>query len=220
YHQAEPRAAYAAMVAFLDGAVGRVLDALEEQGIAESTVVFFASDNGSHFEGGAHPDTFESNAPLRGGKRDLYEGGIRTPQIVWWPGTIEAGAVSDHVTAFWDFPATALDLAGADVPVSMDGVSIAPTLVGRPADQRTHDYLYWEFHEHGGKQAVLLGRYKGVRLNVGDRPDGPIELYDLEHDLGETMDIAADHPEVVAEVERVMLEAHIPSPRFRFGSPR
>jgi len=208
------------MVAFVDDAVGRVLDALEEQGIAESTVVFFASDNGSHFEGGAHPDAFESNGPLRGGKRDLYEGGIRTPQIVWWPGTIQAVTVSDHVTAFWDFPATALDLAGADVPMSMDGVSIAPTLVGRPADQRTHDYLYWEFHEHGGKQAVLLGRYKGVRLNVGAHPDGQIKLYDLEVDIGETADIAAEHPDVVAEIERIMLEAHIPSPRFRFGSPR
>ena len=222
FHQPETRAAYAGMVAFLDESVGRVLDLLVERGIDQNTVVFFASDNGPHYEGGANPKTFDSNGPWRGGKRDLYEGGIRTPQIVWGPGMVPAGTVSDHVTAFWDFPATALELAGADVtaPNEMDGISIVPTLRGQPDAQREHDYLYWEFHERGGKQAVRLGRFKGIRLKVKDNPQGPIELYDLDADPGEMVDVAAEHPEVVRRIEQAMTASHVPSERFRFGAEK
>lgn len=220
YHQREPRAAYAGMVSFVDDAVGRVLDALVDLGVEENTVVFFASDNGPHFEGGAHPEAFDSNGPFRGGKRDMFEGGLRTPMLVWWPGTIEAGVESDLVTAFWDFPPTALELAGAPVPGGMDGISIAPTLLGVPADQREHDYLYWEFHEHGGKQAVLVDQFKGIRLGVAANRDAPILLYDLRQDPGETINVAADHPELLERIERIMAEARTPSPLFRFGADK
>jgi arylsulfatase A len=217
-HQPEPRAAYAGMVAFLDESMGRVLDSLVELGIEENTVVFFASDNGPHFEGGADADVFDSNGPWRGGKRDLTEGGVRTPMIVWWPGTVAPGSTSDHATAFWDFPATALDLAGAPIPELMDGISIVPTLRGRAADQSSHSYLYWEFHERGGKQAVVLDDFKGIRLGVGADRAAPIILYDLAADPGETVNVASEHPQVVRRIEQAMDDAHMPSARFRFGA--
>ncbi|MEM1183751.1 MAG: sulfatase-like hydrolase/transferase [Planctomycetota bacterium] len=215
YHQAEPRAAYAGMVAFTDESVGRVLDRLEERGLAENTVVFFASDNGPHFEGGTDPEVFDSNGPYRGGKRDMTDGGLKTAQIAWWPGTIEPGSTSDLVTAFWDFPPTALDLAGSDVPETMDGISIAPTLTGL-GRQREHDYLYWEFYERGGKQAVRMGHWKGIRLNVNFDRNGPIALYDLRTDIAEENDVAVRHPDVVARIELAMAEAHVPSEIFKF----
>lgn len=217
YHQPEPRAAFAGMVAFLDEAVGRVLDRLLELGLDDDTLVFFSSDNGPHFEGGADPEYFDSNGPFRGGKRALFEGGIRTPQIVRWPAAIAAGSTSDLPTAFWDFPATALELAGGEVPASFDGVSIAPTLTGA-GQQRRHDYLYWEFHEQGGKQAVRIGRWKGIRRGCKQDADAAIELYDLDRDIGEATDVAADHPEVVARIAAAMTAAHTPTARFRFGT--
>ena len=213
YHQPEPRAAYAGMVAFLDEAVGRVLDRIDELGLGEDTVVFFASDNGPHFEGGARPEVFDSNGELRGGKRDLTEGGIRTPYLVRWSGTVAPGSTTDLPTAFWDFPATALDLAGADVPADMDGISIAPTLTG-DGEQPRHPYLYWEFHERGGKQAVRMGRWKGIRRGVRKDPDAPILLFDLEQDPGESNDVAAEHPDVVAKIAAAMAEARVPAPHL------
>lgn len=235
FPQPEPRAAYAGMISFVDESVGRVLDALRAHGVDEDTVVFFASDNGPHFEGGTNPEVFDSNGPLRGGKRDMTEGGLRTPQIAWWPGTIAPGTTTDVVTAFWDFPATALDLAGAALSTNsletnsletgriefdqagMDGISIAPTLLGTPEAQEAREYLYWEFHEQGGKQAVRMGDWKGIRLGVDADRDAPIALYDLREDLGETRDVSAAHPEVVARIARAMDEAHTPSDLFPFG---
>jgi arylsulfatase A len=219
YHQPEPRAAYAGLVAFVDESVGRVLDRLESLGVAGDTVVFFASDNGPHAEGGADPEAFDSNGPYRGGKRDLTEGGLRTPQIAWWPGTIRAGSRTDAVTAFWDFPATALDLAGASVPDGMDGVSIKPVLFGRAGARTERDPLYWEFYEQGGKQAVRMGRWKGIRLGVGEDREAPIALYDLEADVSESTDVSGDHPEIVARMVRIMREEHEPSDRFAFRGP-
>jgi arylsulfatase A len=216
YHQPEPGAAYAGMVAFVDESVGRVLDTLAATGVDHNTVVFFASDNGPHYEGGADPEAFDSNGPWRGGKRSMYEGGIRTPQIVWGPGIVEAGTSSDLVTAFWDFPATALELAGGTVPADVDGISILPTLEGRHADQPLHGYLYWEFYEQGGKQAVRTGPWKGIRLNVHDERDGPIELFNLGDDPGETTDVSADHPEIVQQIVEAFNDAHTPSAVFRF----
>lgn len=216
YHQPEPRAAYAGMVAFLDESVGRVLDRLETLGIDQNTLVIFASDNGPHYEGGAHPNNFDSNGPYRGGKRAMTDGGLKTAQIAWWPGTIEPGSTTDLITASWDFPPTALDLAGADIPSEMDGLSIAPTLMGRPSDQQQHAYLYWEFYEQGGKQAVRMGKWKGIRLGVSKDRDAPIALYDLENDPDESDDLSAAHPEIVARIGALMAEAHTPSELFRF----
>ena len=210
YAQTHPAATYAAMVTYVDHTVRRVLQKLRQLGIEEDTLVMFSSDNGSHTEGGYHYDIHDSNAPFRGGKRDLYEGGIRMPTVAWWPGTIEPGSRTDHISAFWDFPPTALELAGEAVPEEMDGISFVPILVGREEQQHKHDYLYWEFYERGGRQAVRHGKWKGIRLNVSEDLHGPLELYDLENDPGESNNIADEHPDIVAKLAQFMEDAHEP----------
>ncbi|MEX2673589.1 MAG: arylsulfatase [Phycisphaeraceae bacterium] len=216
--ESHPKATYAAMVAYADDAVGQLLEELRELGLAENTLVIFASDNGSHTEGGYHYNMHQSNAPFRGGKRDLYEGGIRTPTIAWWPGTIEPGTRSEHPSAFWDFAPTALQLAGLPVPEAMDGISYVPTLLGQHDQQQAHPYLYWEFYEQGGKQAVRHENWKAVRLNANQDRNAPIELYNLAEDPGESQNIAGDHPEIVEKLDSFMRDAHQPHEHFRFGS--
>src|SRR5690606_9502231 len=165
-------------------------------GIAENSLIVFTSDNGPHREGGADPDFFNSNGPFKGYKRDLYEGGIRVPMIAHWPAKIEAGSISHHISAFWDILPTFAELAEADTPADTDGISLVPTLLGR--EQESHDYLYWEFHEQNGKQAVRKGEWKAIKLNLfTDSPE--LLLFDLEEDPGETKDIASLHPQVVEE---------------------
>ena len=208
YPQTHPAATYAAMITYVDHTVRRVLQKLRELGIEENTLVMFSSDNGSHMEGGYHYDMHDSNAPFRGGKRDLYEGGIRMPTVAWWPGMIPAGTRTNHISAFWDFPPTALELAGESVPEEMDGISFVPVLVGREDEQEEHEYLYWEFYERGGRQAVRHGKWKGVRLNVNEDRHGPLELYDLDEDPEESNNIAEDHPEIVETLAQFMEEAH------------
>jgi arylsulfatase A len=206
--QPMPRATYAAMITRMDRDVGRILDKLKELGLDRKTIVFFTSDNGPHREGGHDPEYFDSNGPLRGIKRDLYEGGIRVPMLVWWPGTVPAGATSDHVWAMWDVLPTLAELAGARVPEGIDGLSMVAALTGRGRPPE-HRYLYWEFYEQGSRQAVRVGRWKAVRQPM---LTGPIELYDLENDPGEQRDVAAEHPEIVARLRAYMDEAHTPSP--------
>ncbi len=212
--QAQPKAAFAGMVTCLDRDVGRILALVDELGLDESTVVMFSSDNGPHLEGGADPDFFDSNGPFRGYKRDLYEGGVRVPLLVRWSGTIDAGRTSEHVSAFWDVLPTLAELAGAPVQDGMDGISFVSELTGAPQDE--HDYLYWEFHEQGGKQAVRMKNWKGVRIDLETDPEGPIELYDLDTDPGETTNVAAEHPELVTEIAAIMKSAHEPSEIFPF----
>ncbi|MCP9235746.1 arylsulfatase [Lewinella sp. JB7] len=214
---ARPHAAFAAMVTTLDQQVGQILDTLEALGLTDHTLVVFTSDNGPHLEGGADPDFFDSNGPLRGYKRDLYEGGIRVPMIASLPGRIAPGR-TDHVSAFWDVFPTLAELIGVAPPDSLDGLSFLPTLEGRTADQRQHGYLYWEFHERGGRQAVRAGRWKGVRYDVFADPDGPLELYDLNQDIGETTDVADAHPDVVEELKAILRNARTPSAVFPFGA--
>ena len=153
----------AAMITRLDAYVGRLLDKLKELKIDDNTIVFFSSDNGPHKEGGVDPKFFQSAGPLRGIKRDLYEGGIRVPLIVRWPGKIKPGTVSDRVSAFWDFLPTAAEIAQAKAPEQLDGLSLLPALLGKPQTNQ-HDFLYWEFHERGFQQAVRMGDWKAVRL--------------------------------------------------------
>jgi arylsulfatase A-like enzyme len=212
-----PAATYAGMVVSVDHTVRRILQKLRQLGIEGKTLVIFSSDNGSHSAGGYHYSMHDSNAPFRGGKRDLYEGGIRMPTIAWWPGTIQPGGRTDHVSAFWDFPPTALELAGLPVPVEMDGLSYVPTLLGRPEDQQSHEYLYWEFYEMGGRQALRSGDWKGVRLGVFNHPTAPLELYHLGEDPGEERNVAAQHPRIVERIEALMREAHQPHPHFKLG---
>lgn len=190
----EPQKGHAAMITRMDGDIGRVFALLKELGIDESTLVIFTSDNGPHREGGNDPDFNHSSGPLRGIKRDLYEGGIRVPMIVRWPGRIAAGNESDHVSAFWDFMPTACEAAGVKAPEDIDGISYLPALVG--GRQKQHKFLYWEFHERGSKQGVRMGPWKLVRfVNAGK-----VELYNLDEDLGETTDVADKHPEIVQTI--------------------
>ncbi len=207
---------HAAMITRMDRDIGRLLDRLKDLGLDEKTLVIFTSDNGPHKEGGADPTFFKSSGPLRGYKRALYEGGIRVPMIARWPGRIEAGAQSDHISAFWDFLPTCCDLVGIETPAGLDGISMLPTLTGRSADQRRHPYLYWEFHEQGKRQAIRWGRWKAVWNNVRAQPDGPLELYDLQEDISEQTDVSAGHPEIVLKIEGLLAGARVPSQRWPF----
>ncbi|MFC1765860.1 arylsulfatase, partial [Planctomycetota bacterium] len=166
--------AKAAMITHLDDSVGRLLDKLKKLGLDDKTLVIFTSDNGPHAEG-VDPTFFNSSGPLRGAKRDLYEGGIRVPMIAYWPGTIDSGTESQHVSAFWDYLPTLAELADVECPPT-DGISLVPGLQGQL--QPKHEYLYWEFHESSSKQAVRVGKWKAVRIKPSDK----IELYDMEND--------------------------------------
>jgi arylsulfatase A-like enzyme len=203
-----PEKGFAAMVARMDRDVGRVMAKLKERGADGNTIVFFSSDNGPHREGGHDPEFFKSRGPLRGIKRDLYEGGIRVPTIARWPGKIAAGSVSAHPWAFWDFLPTAADLAGADAPEGLSGTSIVPALLGEQQAQPGH--LYWEFHERGFTQAVRMGNWKAFRAS----PKSPLELYNLQTDLGETNDVAAKQPLIVEQIEEVLSSARTESYEF------
>ena len=189
------------MITRLDGDVGKVLDRLRDLGLADNTIVLFTSDNGPHKEGGADPAFFQSAGPLRGFKRAMYDGGIRVPMIVRWPGKIPAGTVSDAVWAFWDVLPTLAALVGHSPPARVDGIDVTAALIGTL--QPRHDFLYWEFHEGGFKQAVRVDDWKAVRL----ARDKPLELYDLKSDIGERHDVARDHPDVVAKIEAYLKNA-------------
>ena len=192
---------YAAMVTRLDGDVGRMMALLGELGIERNTVVFFTSDNGAQF---ADP-VFNSCADLRGHKGQLYEGGIRVPMIVRWPGRIAPGATSDLPWAFCDFLPTAAELAGARPPQDIDGISVVPALLGKR--QKGRKLLYWEHPRAGLSQAVRCGDWKGIRIG----PASPIELYHLKKDPSEKHNVAADHPDVVAQIEAIMKDEHVES---------
>lgn len=204
----QPEKNFAAMITRMDRDVGRLMDQLKKMGVDRNTLVLFTSDNGPHKEGGHSPDFFRSSGPLRGIKRDLTDGGIRVPMIARWPDRVKAGVASDQVWAFWDFLPTACELAGVAAPAGIDGISMAPALTGRP--QRSHEYLYWEFHERGFDQGVRMGDWKGIRKGRRE----PIELYDVASDLGETRNVAAQHPQIVARIARIMEEARTESNEF------
>ena len=201
----------AAMITRMDRDCGRILDALEQLGIAENTLVMFTSDNGPHDEGGHDTDRFVPSGPLRGMKRDLYEGGIREPFIARWPGTAPEGIVSDHIGYFGDLMATAGELANAPVPSNIDSISFAPTLLGNAPAQKSHDFLYWEFYERGSRQAVRFGQWKAVRAPMFT---GEIELYNLDTDLGEANNVAAAHPDIVKRAAEMMDQSNEPNPNW------
>ncbi len=204
----QPQKNYAAMVTRLDGYVGRIVEALARNGLRESTLVLFTSDNGPHREGGFDPGLFSSAGELRGIKRDLYEGGIRVPLIANWPGKLHPGQVSDEPVAFWDFVPTLAEIAEAGAPSGIDGRSFANCFMG-PAPAASPDrYLYWEFHERGFQQASRYGRWKAVRPGKNQ----PLELYDLELDLAETTNVAAEHADVVERFEQFFAVARHESP--------
>ena len=201
----------AAMITRMDAGMGQILDLLKELNLDDHTVVMFTSDNGPHDEGGHETERFVPAGPLRGMKRDLYEGGIRVPLIVRWPGVVPANSITDHVAYFGDLMATSAELTNQATPEGLDSISFLPTLRGHEEDQATHDYLYWEFYEQGSKQATRFGDWKAVRMPINS---GEIEVYNLRDDLGEARNIANQHPEVVKQAQKIFKEAHQPHPNW------
>lgn len=206
---------FAAMITRMDAHIGTLMDLLKELGLDRNTLVIFSSDNGPHKEGGAKPAYFHSSGPFRGIKRDLYEGGIRVPMIARWPGTIPSGQVTGQIAVAWDILPTCCDAAGIPAPSGIDGLSLMPTLRGQPQNQRQHEYLYWEFHEKGGRQAIRMGDWKGVRLGVRRHPDAAVELYDLKTDPQESRNVAEAYPDVVARMQGLFRSARTDSRIFR-----
>ena len=213
-----PRTQFAAMITRLDTYVGQIIAELERLGIAEKTLFIFTSDNGPHNEGGADPTFFNTEERLRGLKRALYEGGMRVPFIAYWPGTIEAGAISHIQAAGWDMMPTFVELLGEDTnwrDEAMDGLSILPTLTGK-GTQQEHEFLYWEFHEENGRQAVRAGDWKLIRQNI--KNGNPThELYNIAEDPHEDNDLAATYPDKVEELKAIMDREHTHSDMFNFG---
>ena len=213
----QPNKGQAAMITRMDKQIGELLAKLKQLGLEEKTLVLFTSDNGPHKEGGNDPQFFQASGPLRGLKRDLFEGGIRMPFLARWPGRIKAGGVSGHVGYFGDFLATAAELAGATPPKDLDSLSFVPTLLGDAGAQARHEFLYWEFFERGFNRAVLLeGRWKGIRLQ---RRSAPMQLYDLANDLGEKDNVAAANPGIVERIATLMKTAHVDSPLWPVVDP-
>ena len=197
----------AAVITRMDDYIGLIMKELDKTNISKNTILIFTSDNGCD-----NPDFFNGSGELRGMKRDVYEGGIRVPMIVRWPGKIKAGSVSDHISAFWDFLPTACDIAGIDVEIETDGISYLPEMLGET--QSEHDYLYWEFQEQGKKQAARKDNWKAVRLNVFEDPNAPIELYDLDTDFSEQHNVAEKYPDIVQQMDKIIKEAHVSDPNW------
>ncbi|MCK5701718.1 MAG: arylsulfatase, partial [Cyclobacteriaceae bacterium] len=214
--QPESHAAFAAMVTYLDDQVGELVAKLKELGLEDNTIIMFTSDNGPHKEGGADPDYFDSNGVLKGYKRDLYEGGIRVPMIVRWPGHVTPGSQTDHASAFWDVMPTVAAIVGLENPQHIDGLSFLPALLGE--NQEEHDYLYWEFHERGGRQALRKGDWKLVQYNVNKEPRNPYELYNLKDDPGEAYDLADAQPGKLDELKALLQNARTESEVFKFAA--
>ena len=204
--------AYAAMVSRLDADVGRILDFLHQSGLDENTLVIFTSDNGPHQERGADPEWFNSSGSLRGIKRDLYEGGIRVPTIARWPGHVPADRVDDSPWYFPDVLPTLAALADVTPPPGLDGVNVRPLLLGQAQPELWSRIMYWEFHERQQPQALRQGPWKAVRPDI----KGPIELYHLGDDPGETTDLALARPDVLARLEPAFRSARSPSPHWPF----
>lgn len=199
---------FASMMRILDNSVGKMMQKLRELGIDKKTMIIFCSDNGPHQEGGHLVSYFDSNGKYRGMKRDLYDGGVRTPFIIHWPGVVKAGTTSDYVGAFWDILPTFCDLVGVKKPKETDGISILPTILGNKKEQKNHEYLYWEFFEQGGKQALLKDNWKAIKLNVRDKSKPEIfELYNLDIDFDEKHDVSKEQPALVSEFNELFKKA-------------
>ncbi|MDE0361893.1 MAG: sulfatase-like hydrolase/transferase, partial [Rhodospirillaceae bacterium] len=212
---------HAAKITLLDRQVGRLLNKLKEMGELDNTLVLFTSDNGAHFAAGGHDlEFFDSNGVLRGGKRDLYEGGVRVPLIAYWQGRVEAGATTGHISAFQDLMPTFADIAGIETPEQSDGISFLPLLLGE--EQREHESLNWEIQlsgwfqtlpDGGFRQSARMGEWKAARYGV----DSATELYNLNQDISESNDVADDHPEIVETMNRLFESARTDTPGFPYG---
>lgn len=203
---------HAAMITRMDGYVGRLLEHLKKLGLAENTLVIFTSDNGPHNESKHNFARFNPGGPYTGLKRSLTDGGIRIPFIAWWPGKVKSGSESAHVGSFADWFSTAAELAGVAPPKHLDGLSFVPTLLGTGDHQKQHEFLYWEFHEGGFKQAALFqGRWKGIRSGG---PEVPVKLFDQQNDIAEQTNVAAQHPDLATKIGAYLNTARSPLPEW------
>lgn len=202
-----PRATYASMVSEIDRSVGRIINELKEQGVLDSTIVIFASDNGVHNVGGHDPDYFRSHGIFRGFKRDLYEGGVRVPLVINWNTVITQPRDVSHISAFWDFLPTVCDIIGVQKPNDIQGISYLPTILGDDQSQKEHPFIYFEFYERGGAQSILKDGWKLIRLNM-DHPDMIVEeLYNLDEDISETHNVIEEN-RGIADALRALAESH------------
>jgi arylsulfatase A-like enzyme len=209
----EVKAHYMGMMKYIDDSVGEIVASLKKQNLLDDTLIIFTSDNGPSTEGGYRPEFLGSNLPLRGSKRDLYEGGIRVPFIASWPASIKPKQTTDHPSAFWDFLPTVCDLIGKPIPQNIQGISFANTLLGK-GDQPKHPHLYWEFHEQNINRAIQVGDWKLVQTNIA-LPDKTVtELFDIGKDIGETTNLADKHPEKTAELLNLIEKARVPNKNF------
>ncbi|MEX2215060.1 MAG: arylsulfatase [Phycisphaeraceae bacterium] len=211
-----PRAAYAAMITHMDRGIGQIMSLVKELGLDDDTIIIFTSDNGPTYDrlGGSDSVFFNSAGPLKAYKGSIYEGGIRIPCVVRWPGRIKAGQTTDLISYHPDWLPTLMDLIGASdtVPKDVDGISLAPTLLGNPK-QKERDYIFFDFNGYGGQQAVRAGDWKAVRRNI-HKGNITLELYNLKDDIGESKDVAGQHPDIIAKMEAVMKKEHTPSKLF------
>ena len=212
-----PHAAYAGMVSYLDDQIGQLVEQLKEHDLIDNTIIFFTSDNGPTYAGGADSGYFDSAKPFSSehgrGKGFVYEGGIRVPLIASWPGKIKPQTNSDHIAAFYDVLPTLCELSDAEIPQDIDGKSFLPALLGK--EQSEHEFMYWEFPASGGQQAVRMGKWKGIRQNLF-KGNLEIKLYDLENDIKEEKDVAAQYPPIVEKIKQIMQQEHIPAEIERF----
>ncbi len=201
-----PRAAYAAMVSYLDENIGKLVQQLKDEGLYENTLIVFTSDNGPSYAGGADPEFFESALPFESqygrGKGFLYEGGIRVPMIASWPNKIKAGSTSDHISAHYDMLATLGEITQYDIPSDTDGVSMLPAMLSQE-DQENHDFMYWEFPSYGGQVAIRMGDWKVLRRNLKNNETPTLELYNLKDDPQETVNLSAEHPEILQQAAAI-----------------
>lgn len=217
-----PRATYAAMVSTLDENVGKIVKELKRQGVYDNTLIIFCSDNGPTFNGGSDSPWFDSGGPFKSeygwGKGFVHEGGIREPFIASWPGKIKPGTQSDFISATWDFMPTACAVAHITPPANIDGINLLPTLLGEPKKQTSHKYLYWEYPEYGGQQAVRMGHWKAIRMNMF-KGNMKIQLFDLNKDIQEMHDVASSYPDIIKQMKMIMIKEHQTPLHKRFIIP-
>jgi arylsulfatase A-like enzyme len=184
------------------------MDRIKKLGLEKNTIIMFSSDNGTTFSAGVDAKFFNSVGGLRGLKMELYEGGIRVPFIVRWPGKIAANKTSDHMSIQYDMMATFAEITGKPVEKT-DGISILPTLLGKPTQQKKHDFLYFEYPENGGQIAVRIGKWKGIKRNMRKDPGAAWELYNLDADPFENNNVAAQNGKIISEMETIAKREHM-----------
>ena len=207
---------HAAKITLLDRQIGRMLNKLEEIGELDNTLILFTSDNGPNAELGHDHEFFNSNGILRGYKRDLYEGGVRVPTMVYWKGKVKPGTTSDYIGSGQDFMATIAGAVGIDIPEQSNGVSFLPVLTGKVEGQR--EFLNWEYHNRTSesnpfRQACRIGNMKGVRYGA----ENPIEIYDLSIDFTETNNIAGQHKDLADRMELIFEKERTENVHYPYG---